>query len=293
MNILKSISSFLLIGTVLIALPGFKRRSKPVEILDLPTMEESADYTEIKQGITLQAKRLNKPEAEQILGNRAGRLWHQSKLRKAKRRRKQRTCRSRKTEQIIPIQLSIKNQTNRTVALETEDIDLQLTDGKTVAKRLQRWSFAPAVITVLVGTALVGVVTAGISYSALWLWFAPLTTAAANVWLAATGGACIVNAFLVIGTPVVATGKVVQTAREGRRIRGAIKKHNFETMIQVEPDQSINTLIFVAEDDYKETFDINVQNEDNSHSVPFNVKIKTSDHLLMEKNDEENDKPSD
>ena len=283
-------SSFLLIGAVLIALPGFKRRSKPVQIPDLPAMEESADYTETKQGITLQAKRLNKSEAELILGKRAGRLWHQTRLRKTKRRKKQRACGSRKTKQIIPIQLSIKNQTDRTVTIGAQDINLKLTDGNTVAKRLRRRPFFAALTTAMTGIAILAFLAAttnGLG-SLAFLGCCGAGTGKISALLASAvyGGAVLCmygSVFTVLATPVVTTNKAMRTTTENRRVKKTVTKHNFATIIRVAPDQSIDTLIFVAEDDYKETFDINVQNENSSHYVPFNVKMRDIESPFNEK----------
>ncbi len=279
MNILKRINSFLLIGAVLIALPGFKRRSKPVEIPDLPAMEESADYTETKQGITLQAKRLNKSEAEQILGKRAGRLWYQTRLRKTKRRKKQRICRRRKIEQVIPIQLSIKNKTNHAVTIEAEDIDLHLTDGKTVEKRLCRRPFFAALGTAITCVAVMAsllAITSGLANIAFLgcccstAKISPLLISSAYCGTVFFGYGYM---FTFLATPVVTTHKAVGITTENRRIKKTITKHNFENMIQVEPDQRIDTLIFVAEDDYKETFDINVQNGERLQPTQFTATL--------------------
>lgn len=269
----KGISPFLLIGMSVALLPGFKRRSTPLPIPSLPEMGESVDYKEAKQGITLRAKRLSKPETEQILGKRAGRLWHQSRLRKTKRRK--RACRSRKTEQIIPIQLSIINRTDRSVTIRNEDIDLQLVDGKTVEKRLRRSSFFAAVGTAITSVAVMASLLA-------------LTNGLINIaFLGCCGGAKISpllassayigaiffgygSMFTFLATPVVTTHKAMKTTTENKRVKKTIDKNSFENMIQVEPGQEVNTLIFVAEDDYKENFNIAIQD------TAFNVTLKAS-----------------
>ncbi len=279
MNILKRISPFLLIGAVLIVLPGYKRRSTHTQIPILPAMEQSVDYAETKRGITLQAKQLSKTEAEQILGKRAGRLWHQSKLRKTKRRKKQRTRRSRKTELIIPIQLSIRNQRSCSVTVGAQDIELQLADYNTVTKRLHRSAFVPPVGIVLAGIAITYVLVLVLLSIALPFLIATkwgsVSAAAATASLA--GAAVCVAGFVFVScaTPVVATGKAIKTTMENRRIKRVLDKNSFADTLHVAPDKSIDTLIFVAEDDYKETFVINVQqgDEENTQTVPFSVTL--------------------
>lgn len=288
MNILKHMSLFLLIGAVLVALPGARRKPKPVKFPSLPSIETSADYTHTKQGITLQAKRLNKPEAEQILGKRAGRLWQKKRLKqkwhRVKRRKTVRNSKPRYTGSIIPIQLSIKNQTGRPVAIRPKDIDLNLSDGKEIAKRLHRNPFIPALIALTAGAAI------GVAVAATAAWAAGVVLSAnivagilhttASVSTAMTGLATctsILSPFVIIGTPIIARNRAVKTTKDNRRMKNILDKNNLASTIQVTPGKTVGTLIFVAESDYKETFAINAQKggTENAQPVPFTVALQT------------------
>ena len=271
MNIQKHIGALLLIGAVLVVLPGFKRKSTPIHIPSLSAMEDP-DYDQTKQGITLQAKRLSQSETEQTFGKRATRLWRQSRLRKTKRRRRQRTW--RKVEQIIPIQISIKNQTKNPVTLGTDDIGLQLTDGNTVTKRLRISPLSAAIGSLITGTVVVASI--GIIGGVVALFTSAVTGATAKIGAAVFGYSIM---FARITTLVAATKTAVQTTAQNRRVRRTLAKHNFANALQIEPDQVVDTLIFVAENDYKETFDLNVQSgsDENTHAVPFTVTLQERD----------------
>jgi len=269
MNTLKHTRSLLFFGVLLMILPGFRRRSNRQPIPSLPAIE-SADYAETKEGITLQAKQLNKPEAEQILGKQAGKLWQQSRLRKKNRRKNQRTRRRPKTDQIIPIQLSIKNETNQTATINSQDIDLHLIKGNEIAKRLRKRSLFAAVCTTLIYSASIVILLALRDAFGLvaFVGSGPIAAIAlyGEIFLAgAAGGASLAS-------PIASTRTMIKSSSENRRVRKIINKNSFANVIDVAPGQQAETLIFVAKCDYQATFDINVQID--GSDIPFTVTLQ-------------------
>ncbi len=249
-----------LVSTIIGALPGCKR--KPGSAAYLRPLATYIDYQKTKQGITLRAKKLSAEDCKSLLGNRAGLLFK-------KRRRK---------KPIMPIQISITNQTRSLVALQPKDINLELTPYNAVANRLQRSSFAQAFGKLFGGIAIAGTLIAGslvaLSTSGVLLVVIGSIKAFAPAALIGTSALLITPFFLVVATPAVSTATVVRTSRQNAAIKRNLKENSLRHTVLVEPGETLDTLIFVTKQQYKQEFDITMRNPHNPQNrILFHVKL--------------------
>jgi hypothetical protein len=241
-------------------LPGCKR--KPGAHAYLRPLSTYIDYHKTKQGITLRAKKLSAEDCKSLLGTRAALLFK-------KRRRK---------KPIFPIQISITNQTRSLVALQPKDIDLELTPYNDVAHRLQRSSFAQAFGKLFGGIAIAGTLIAGsiiaLSTSGVLLVVIGSIKAFAPAALIGSSALLITPFFLVVATPAVSTATVVRTSRQNTAIKQELKANSLRHTVLVEPGETLDTLIFVTKQQYKQEFDITMRNPHNPQNrIPFHVKL--------------------
>ncbi len=221
------------------------------------------DYQATKQGITVCVKQLCQEDCKPLLGNRAGRLW------KKHRRRKP----------IIPLQLAITNQTNRLVALQPQDIDLKLTPYNTVARRLHRNSFIQLFGELFAGVAITGALVVGtviaLSTSGLLLVLIGNIKALIPAAIISGAGLLIPPLFLTIGTPAISTWNVARTAKQNVAIKKELKSYSLRHALLIEPYQTVDTLIFVSKDNYKQDFEIAMRDPKlPQNRIPFKVKLQ-------------------
>lgn len=260
---IRQIISYLISCALLItALPSCKKNA--AQSLSLRSLTSYLDYQATKSGVTVRVRQLTETDCKQIIGDQAKQLFK-------KRRRKQ---------PIFPIQLSITNSTNRLTALKPENIELTLTPASTVARRLQKSTFAQIFGNFAAGFFVTGLLATG-SFLTLGASGIVLLVAGSHGALAPAailGGAALLAAptFLFIGTPVASTIKGVETARQNAIIRKEIKTHTLKNTIVVESQQTVDTLIFVEKPHYKNSFTITLSNPHNAiEKIVFPVQLRT------------------
>ena len=253
---------------ILTLVPGCKKKSSLNPYLR--PLTSYIDYQSTKQGITLRAKFLSARDCIPFLGNNAHRLFKRHRRRPA----------------IFPIQLSITNNTNKLAALEPKDIDLRLTDYHNVAERLHRNSFIQAFGGIAAGLLITATLAFGsifaLSASGMLLVIIGSIKALAPIAIFGGSALLITPVFLVIGTPVVSTIKGVKTARHNRRIKNDIKEHSLKHALVVEPGETIDTLIFVQKNHYKDQFFVTFVNPENTEDrIPFHVRLQKDISILL------------
>lgn len=226
------------------------------------------DYHTIKQGITLRVKQLSAQDCKPLLGERAHRLF-----KKHRRRRP-----------VIPLQLSITNDTHNLAALDPKNIDLPLADPRAIATRLQRNSFIQAFGGIAAGLVVTTVLALGsvFALSASGILLVIIGSMKALAPLALLGGSALLVTpfFLIIGTPVVSTIKGVQTTKNNQLIKREIKDHSLKHALIIEPHQTIDTLIFVEKSQFQQQFTITIAN-------PEKAQEKISFHVTLPKKSNE------
>lgn len=249
----------------LFVLPGCNHKKTHL-IPHLRPLASYIDYQETQNGITLLAKKLTDHDCRPLFGDRARLLFK-------KRHKKQ---------PIFPIQFSITNKTDHRIALKPEDIELELTNYKTVANRIEHNAFLHA----LGGCALALVITGGLvagsalaltSGGILTLLFGNAIATVSAPLLVAGLSACIVTPFfLVIGTPIISTAKGVETSKENFMMRHELTNKSFKRSLLIDSGQTVDTLIFVDKRHYKSSFTVSFKSK-NQEPITFHVTLHEND----------------
>lgn len=262
MQIRQFISYLLSCAILMTALPSCKKNIG--QSLSLRSLTSYLDYQATKSGITVRVRQLTETDCQHIIGEQAKRLFKKN----------------RRRQPIYPIQLSITNSTNRLTALKAENIDLALTPASTVARRLQKNTFAQIFGNFAAGFFITALLATG-SFLTLGASGIVLLVAGSHSALAPAailGGAALLAAptFLIIGTPVASTVKGVETAKQNAAIRKEIKAHTLKDTIVIESQKTVDTLIFVEKPNYKNTFSITLSNPHNAiEKISFPVQLKS------------------
>ena len=253
----------LIVGMGLTIIPGCKRKN--IQPPYLRPLTSYVDYQKNKEeeNVTLRAKKLSPQDCESLIGPHARRLFK-------KHRRRQPIC---------PIQLSItNNDPQRSLSLEPKNISLSLTNAQTVVNRLQRDSFIQAFGGIAAGLFITGILAFGsiFALSASGMLLVIIGSMQALAPLAVLGGSALLVTpfFLVVGTPIVSTVKGIQTSKQNYKLKKEIEEHSLDQSLIVEPGETVDTLIFVEKQKYKEKFAISLTNPENEHErINFHVQL--------------------
>lgn len=234
---------FLLLALSL--LPGCTKEKK-IPIPRLRLLSSYIDYQETRRGITLCAKKLSVDDCKSLFGKRSKFLFKKS----------------RRKQPIYPIQLSIHNQTESPISLKPKNISLSLTPCKEVMGRVRQNTTLQVVggiaCTVLAASLLVAgavfALTSGGIFTAL---FGSMGASVAAPLIVVGLSAVIVTPFfLVIGTPVVSTLKGVHSAQKNALVKKELDAKTLSTELIIDPDQTIDTVIFVSRPQYQKNFTV-------------------------------------
>jgi hypothetical protein len=245
----------------LLAVAGCTKKAPSVAYLR--PLTSYIDTNTTKHGITVRAKQLSPHDCLSLLGSKAPRLFKKQRQR----------------QPIYPIQLSITNHTNKLIALDPCHIELPLVNYHSVARRLHQNSVLHAAGGIFAGLLISSLLTAGsiFALSASGILLVIIGSMKALAPIAILGGSALLIApfFLVIGTPIASTVKGVKTAKNNQLLTKEIKAHTLRNSLIIEPNTTIDTLIFVSKRDFKNQFTIALCNPENAKElIPFTIMLQ-------------------
>ncbi len=205
----------------------------------LKPLRSYLNYESTQNNITLRAKKLSKRETIKTFGIRGKQLFNKQ----------------RKT--ILPVQLSIENNSTELLVLKPEHIGLKLTSYRRVAQRFQKNTLFQILGTLTIGAlATAAVATGGVAALII-------GGMATSVPLIIVGTAtCVASPFfLLIGAPIATTIKGIETAKANTAAKRGVKEKTLPPVLLIEPGQTIDTLIFVLKRDYRPYFDVTFVNQ--------------------------------
>ena len=242
-----------IIAVAVCLLSGCATRYAPNSIKPL-SQENLADYKKTHGHVTMQAKELSFAECQEIFGDRTKRLFT-------------------KRKPLVPIQLTIENNSNNTWLLTESMIDLPLEPSGRVISRLQNSALCRALT--VAGMALgSGCILTGLG-GILFI----LTTnvyRGSSIGLAGLFGIGMVAAGHLLGVsslvlPVI-TG--VNTSHENKDIKDYIQRTNLGKALIIKPGQTVNMLLFVLEKQFKPNFTVTlIDQHDEQRTESFNVVL--------------------
>ena len=132
---------------------------------------------------------------------------------------------------------------------------------------------------ILAGLAITGALVAcsalALSASGILLMVIGSAKAFAPAALLGSSALLITPFFLVVGTPVISTIKVVKTSRENNLIKKELKENSLKHTLLIEPHKTVDTLIFVSNQNYQQEFTITIRDPQNAQNrIQFPVKLQ-------------------
>lgn len=232
----------------IILLPGCigskqKYSIKPLEPL---AHQESLIYKDSQENITVHVKKLSDTECVDLFGGRAIRLV-------------------RGKNPLVPVQISIGNNTESTCILNAKNIRLSVIPSKRVMGRLQNSSLKTALtaLGISLGVAAVTGVVGGLALNACY-------TASSYPLLGIAGATAVTTAtLLVLGTPFFMIKASAPTRTENKRIKKYLKRQGLGDSLIVEAGQTTDALFFVYKKDWKPSF---------MFSIEKIIDMKTKEH---------------
>ena len=239
-----------------------------------PLTEQTKQYQETKNGITIRAKTLDEAETKAIFGKNAQKLFEENNY---YFRKKRKVIKAIQTP-IIPIQISITNNSLEPISFEKEDIELPLLDYKWIHSLLELSTSKRVLATV--GIGLIGTIAVGVSTLAVLAPFTfPITCPCAfGLWFVAS--ALTSGAFLCTVVPGTAIYQSVKTKQANQLLQEDIKENSITNKIIVQPEEQKNMLFFVSDVDFKSEFDFSVHTPQDTNTFKINLNQKQNNEFL-------------
>ena len=245
MNIRKVKSLLLLITLSLIS--GCTKKQQSC-IPFLRPLTSYIDYHRTQRNITLRVKRLSPEECKPFLGSRAPALFKKRRSRKP----------------IYPIQISVTNRADFPIILKPEYIHLKLTPYAKVLSRIEHNTFlnvfGTLLASVFIGGSLIAAGTLAFSAGGIFAFLLGTNSlfVAGPLVVAGVGAFVVTPFFLVIGTPISTTIRGVQVVQENQLRYKEVAKRTLTEGITIKPLQTVDTIIFVSQEDYSSHFKVNL-----------------------------------
>jgi hypothetical protein len=238
-----------LIGILIIGMPGCK---KPVyNQKNLSQIPVSCEYTHMHNGITLQIKKLSKPEAQALFDGRGNRLLSKRKL-----------------KSIYPFYLSVENKSNSTLILDPKNISIPVASYQVIATRLYSHTSRRIVTPLLIG--IVG--TTASFFAAAYITI--LGAIAAMPAVIKAGYATLgISGFFAVGSPVLSyyQGHYALAVNEG--IDRDLKNKMLYECVEINLGQSLNKLIFIPCKSYNSFLSIDLVEKTTGQRLSFDIEL--------------------
>ncbi len=249
-TVLKKIYIFFIVSFIF--LPGCLKVKQYAKKTLIP-LNPHIHYKTNVQDITLRTKQFNQIDCFRLFGERGKKL----------------ITRNRKTS-IYPIQLSITNKSDKTYILNKKNIGIRIMKYHHVAHRMQH-STALRSMGLLFSSVALATLTAIGGITAILIGMATTIVPVAVIGAAACASAPFM---LVIGTPISTTVNSVKSLRTNTVIKKDVKDKSLAYQIVIQPQQSIDTIIFIRGRELKENFGITLYDQDDiQDKVTLNVQL--------------------
>jgi hypothetical protein len=249
MNCSKIIS---LMACVLLMLPGCGSHKTLHRSRSLDIFKPQPNYQDHKNNVSIGIRELGSKDCVKLFGYAGRRLV------------------SKTQKPFVPLHLSITNHSDETYLLDPKNISLPLVDAQTVANRLKPsvafktmgMIAGGAIITTIAATTGAGLLFLGATFASVPLFVSGIVTCAS--------GATI----FLIGTPLASAAKGFQTVKERRAISDDVCNKTLMQEVHIEPNQTIDTLIFVPLRTMKRNFTITLENRySQEDTITFAVEM--------------------
>lgn len=239
--------SLLLIGILIICLPGCKKPNYTLK--DFSPRPTLLECTNTQDGVTLQIKKLNKSEAQALFNGRGSRLLSKRKT-------------------IYPFLLSINNKSASSFILDPKNISIPLANYQTITSRIYSHT-SRRIITPL----LIGIVGTTVSFFAA-AYITILGAIAVMPAVIKAGYATLgVSGFFAVGSPVLSYYQGNHALAVNEAIDRDLKNKMLHECIEINPGQSINSLIFIPSRSYNSSFTINLIEKATGQRLSFDIEL--------------------
>lgn len=237
----------LLIGTLIILLPACKRPIyNPKNLSQIPVCLQ---HINAQNGITLQVKKLTKPEAQALFDGRGSRLLS-------------------KRKPIYPFYLSIENNSQNTVLLDPKNISQPLANFQVVAARLYSHTSRRILAPLLIGV----VGTTASFFAAAYITI--LGAIAVMPAVVKAGYATLgLSGIFAIGSPTLSYYQGHHALAVNTAIDADLRQKMLSEPIQIKPGQSLKKLIFIPRRSYNPSFSIDLVDQAASQRLSFDIDL--------------------
>jgi hypothetical protein len=213
----------------------------------IPMRENTAQYQETKNQVTVYAKRLNRSEANALFDGRGKYLFSTH-------------------NPIYPIQITVVNKSADEISFDPTKITLKFANPKNVANRLQYQTVFNTV----------GIIAAGILGFVI---LAPLTMIAclsgsATAGIAILGGKAALAGLLVI-TPTASIYYGNAWSKANQRITTDLNcktaRKSDTSIATIKPEEELSCILFADGKSFNPQFDVTIQK--NNHAIIFNANL--------------------
>lgn len=212
------------------------------------------DFQATKDQVTVRAKELDGHDCDKIFGE-CG-----SKLTTGK-------------NPLVPIQLSIENNSDVAWLLPESKIKLDLVPTKYIMNRLHTDSSGIAGACFGIG-ALAAVTGIGLIVAIPTACVGSLAIGALAIGGWCTGVALTAAAgLLIIATPFIIIVQTNDATIENDKIDTYVQKTSLGKSLLIRPDKTVDVLLFVDEESYKNRFEITLINDVENKKLPFTISL--------------------
>ncbi len=236
----------------LIMLPGCGNRKTLHRTRSLDIFKPKPNYQDHKNNISIGVRELDSQDCIKLFGYAGRRLV------------------SKTQKPFVPLHLSITNHSDETYLLDPKNISLPLADAQTVANRLK-----PSVPLKTIGMVAGGaIITAIAATTGAGLLFLGTTLASTPMFISGIVTCASSATIFLVGTPLASAAQGFQTVQERRAISDDICNKTLIQEVHIEPDQTIDTLIFVPLKNMKRNFTIRLENRySQEDTITFAVEM--------------------
>ncbi len=234
-----------------------------------PLTEQTKQYQETKNGITIRAKVLDETETKDIFGKNAQKLFTKKRFKLKTNVEKPVTIK----DAIVPIQFTLSNNSQKIIHLQEKDINLPLVTTKQVTKRLY---YNPAGrIFACIGICIASSIALGLLPTGIGILTVSSSVGTCALMnpagvLAIYIGAVAAGTFFITATPTTATYQGIKARKANNTISEDIKEKNIKE-ISIASNQTVSFLLFVPKSYFKSEFDFSVHTLD--EKIIFNVNL--------------------
>ena len=237
---------------VLIMLPGCKKQKPLHRTQPLKVLNQHLNYEGTHNGVSLRIRKLGRKECIKLFGRAGRRLV--SKTRRP----------------LMPLHLSIANNSDESYVLKQKNIDLDIINCNSAAGRLR-----PSVPLKTVGAIAGGaVLTTLVAATGAGLLLLGATLASAPVIMSGIATCASSAAIFLIATPVASAVKGVRAVNECRLINQDMQEKTLVNNATIKAGTKADTLVFVPLRKMKSEFSITLEsNNPEKNDVIFDVII--------------------